>query len=51
MYTVRIYGDDPQAGPDALLSEHEFARDFTWMLEVMAAALADGCAVTLEAAV
>ena len=25
MYTVRIYGYDPQAGPDALLEEQDFA--------------------------
>jgi hypothetical protein len=32
-YTVRIYGDDPQAGPLALLGEHDYlseaeAREF-----------------------
>jgi len=27
MFTVRIYGDDPQAGPGALLEEHEFTSE------------------------
>ena len=27
MHTVRIYGDDPQAGPGALLEEHDYASE------------------------
>ena len=51
MYVVRIYGDDPQAGPGALLSEHDFAdegeaRD--WAREIAADAAADGLTVTLD---
>jgi len=50
MYTVRLYGDDPQAGPGALLSEHDF-RSGVEALEFIAGALGDGYAAELLATV
>jgi hypothetical protein len=47
-YTVRIYGDDPQAGPGALLSEHDYTSGVQ-ALEFIAGAIGDGYAVELLA--
>jgi hypothetical protein len=41
MYTVRIYGYDPQAGPGALLEEHDFT-DETEARAAYAASIAGG---------
>jgi len=48
VYTVRIYGDDPQAGPGALLSEHDYTSGVE-ALEFMAGAIGDGHSIELLA--